>query len=88
MVKQKIMSQDKLLELAGPFGDLMNKMQYDGESLPEVVTAGLYALGVALAHMRVPIQIDDKISVSLVPLWSGYSDYINRPISKISRSIN
>lgn len=89
MEKPVVMSQDKLLQLASPFGDLMNKMQLEGgEALHEVVTAGLYALGVALAHMRVAIQTEDTVSTSLSPLWIGYVDFINQPVSTISRSIN
>ncbi len=84
-----ILTHDRLLQLAEPFGTLMNKMQIDnGDNIAEIVTAGLYALGVALAHMKVQIQIDDTVSTGLLPLWSGYTDFINEPTETISRAIN
>lgn len=83
-----ILTRDRLLQLAEPFGNLMNRMQLEGgENLSEIVTAGLYAMGVALAHMRVEIQFDDTVSMGLLPLWSGYSDFINIPILTTSRTM-
>lgn len=87
MSEPVILTHDRLLQLAGPFGDLMNKMQFDGENLSEVITAGLYAMGVALAHMRVDIQFDDSVSTGLLPLWTGYSDYLNIPVTVIPRTV-
>lgn len=82
-----ILTHDRLLQLAEPFGNLMNSMQIGGENLSEIVTAGLYALGVALAHMRVEIQFDDTVAGGLIPLWSGYKDFINIPISVTPRTV-
>lgn len=88
MTEPVILTHDRLLQLAEPFGNLMNSMQIEGgENLSEIVTAGLYALGVALAHMRVEIQFDDTVSSGLLPLWSGYSDFINVPVTMTPRTV-
>lgn len=84
-----IISHERLLQLAEPFGELMNKMQiHNGDNISEIITAGLYALGVALAHMRVSIEVEDTISDGLLPLWTGYKDFIDVPVKTISRTIN
>lgn len=83
-----VLSQDRLLQLAEPFGNLVNSMQVErGENISDVITAGLYAMGVVLAHMRVEIQGGDTVSISLLPLWRGYTDFINVPVVVIPRTI-
>lgn len=83
-----VLSRDRLVELAKPFGDLMNTMQHNGDNLAEIVTAGLYAIGVALAHMRIVIESQDTIQEGLSPLWNGYIDFIGLPVTIIPRSVN
>lgn len=83
-----VMTQERLIQLAEPFGTLMNRMQTDGDNISDVVTGGLYALGVALASMRVVIQVDDPIAKTLSPLWAGYMDFIDEPVNILPRVTN
>lgn len=83
-----MISHERLLQLAEPFGALMNRMQTEnGDNISEIVTAGLYALGAAIAHMKIEISMDDTISAGLKPLWSGYKDFIDEPVEIRSRTM-
>lgn len=68
-----------LVRLAAPFADLMNSMTaYDGENIQDIVSAGLYALGCALAQTGACINVQKTIEIELAPLSVGYSESLAR----------
>lgn len=72
------MTGDELVRLAHPFAKLMNQMQiHDGENIHDIVSAGLYALGCALAQTGAHIDIEASVKVAVTPLSVGFSEAIS-----------
>lgn len=77
--KSETISSGELVRLAGPFADLMNSMTaYDGEDIRDIVSAGLYAMGCALAQTGAWIDVKGPIETALAPLSVGYVEALNR----------
>ena len=71
----QIKSTEDLIKLADPFAQLMNQLQLNnGESVFDVVSAGLYALGCALAQIGSHIDIQAPITEAIPPLAIGYKE--------------
>lgn len=70
-----VLSQTDLTRLASPFAHLMNQMQtFDGESIHNVVSAGLFALGCAIAQMGSHVDVEASVKEALSPLAIGYTE--------------
>lgn len=70
-----VLTREDLLRLAAPFGSLMNEMQnFDGEKINEVVAAGLYAMGCALAQTGTYINVEAPVKEVLSALSLGYTE--------------
>lgn len=73
------LSSEDLLRLANPFANLMNNMRvYDDENIQDIVAAGLYALGCALAQTGACINVQAPIKDEIVPLSVGYMESLDR----------
>jgi hypothetical protein len=78
MEKEQYMTVGELMRLAGPFAKLMNEMQInDGEDIHDIVSAGLYALGCALAQTGAHIDIEAPVREAVAPLSIGFSEAIS-----------
>ena len=78
------MTQEELIRLADPFAQLMNQMQKDnGESITDVVSAGLYAMGCAIAQIGMHIDVQGSVKESVTPLAMGYSEAMERVRKKM-----
>lgn len=73
------LSSEDLIRLASPFAQLMNDLQREsGERVHEVVSAGLYAMGCALAQIGVHIDIEASVKESIGPLAIGYAESMEK----------
>lgn len=74
-----IQTMEDLLTLADPFSQLMNDMQtVNGKNVHDVLAAGLYALGCALAQTGHHIDVNAPIAEMTKPLAMGYNESIER----------
>lgn len=67
------LSQEDLMRLAHPFAQLINEIQQEhGEDVHNVISAGLYAMGSALAQVGVHLDVGLSIKEAVGPLSIGY----------------
>jgi hypothetical protein len=69
---------NELIRLASPFAQLINSQFTGGEKLEDVVSAGLFAFGCALAQIGHHINVAAPINVDLKPLAIGYTESITQ----------